>query len=68
HCGLILDACRAGPKTATELVPVVFHRPLDPHQMGFAFSEVVAHVNCMRARGEIVQVRDERGVLRQHLA
>lgn len=68
RCGLILEACRTGPKTATELVPVVFHRPLDPHQMGFAFSEVVAHVNCMRTRGEIVQRRDADGVLRQHLA
>jgi hypothetical protein len=29
-------------------VPVVFRRTIDdPHQMGFAFSEVLAHVNYM---------------------
>ena len=29
-------------------VPVVFRRVIDdPHQMGFAFSEVLAHVNYM---------------------
>jgi hypothetical protein len=32
--------------------------------MGFAFSEVVAHVNCMRNRGELVQFRDVDGILR----
>ena len=30
-----------------ELVPVVFHRALDEHQTGFAFGEVLAHVNHM---------------------
>ena len=29
-------------------MPVVFRRAIDdPHQMGFAFSEVLAHVNYM---------------------
>ena len=41
-------ACRRGPCTAADLVPVVFRRVIDdPHQMGFAFSEVLAHVNYM---------------------
>jgi hypothetical protein len=36
------------PHTAADLVPVVFRRAIDdPHQMGFAFSEVLAHVNYM---------------------
>jgi hypothetical protein len=34
-------------------VPVLFHRNLDPHQMSFAFSEAMAHVNHMLRRGEL---------------
>jgi glyoxylase-like metal-dependent hydrolase (beta-lactamase superfamily II) len=64
RCGLIADACRTVPRTATDLVPVVFPKVTDPHQMSFAFSEVVAHVNCMRNRGELVQFREADGILR----
>ena len=65
RCELIAEACRIEPRTATDLVPVVFaSRVLDPHQMGFAFSEVVAHVNYMRNRGELEQFRAADGALR----
>jgi hypothetical protein len=48
RCRAIASACRRAPCTAAELVPVVFRRVIDdPHQMGFAFSEVLAHVNYM---------------------
>jgi len=47
RCDRILQACRSGPKSAAELIPFVFARTFDPHQMGFAFSEVLAHVNYM---------------------
>lgn len=53
RCTLIAAACAEGPKSVAELVPVIFHRPLDPHQMSFAFSEVHAHVNYMLGRGEL---------------
>ena len=35
RCGEVMSACEA-PKSAVELVPVLFRRPLDRHQMGFA--------------------------------
>lgn len=47
RCRAIDQACRQAPKSAAELVPVLFRRQLDPHGMGFAFSEVLAHVNFM---------------------
>jgi glyoxylase-like metal-dependent hydrolase (beta-lactamase superfamily II) len=50
RCELILQACRAAPQSAAELVPVLFTRDLDPHQLGFAFTEVLAHVNYMLRR------------------
>src|SRR5262245_40706208 len=38
RCRAIEGACRRGPCTAADLVPVVFRRVIDdPHQMGFAF-------------------------------
>jgi glyoxylase-like metal-dependent hydrolase (beta-lactamase superfamily II) len=53
RCAAIARACRAAPRSAAELVPVLFSRALDPHQMSFAFSEVQAHVNYMLRRGEL---------------
>ena len=47
RCAAIAEASRAQPKSAADLVPVLFHRSLDPHQMSFAFSEVLAHLNYM---------------------
>ena len=64
RCALIAEACREAPRTATELIPVVFKRPLDAHQTSFAFSEIVAHVNYMRVRGELRQFADAGGALR----
>jgi len=64
RCAAIAAACRSAPKSAAELVPVVFHSPLDPHQMSFAFSEVLAHVNFMLAQGELAWAEPGNGVQR----
>jgi len=53
RCEMIARACKQGSKSVADLVPVIFPRPLDPHQLSFAFSEVHAHVNYMVGRGEI---------------
>jgi hypothetical protein len=53
RCDAIAKASRSAPRSAAELVPVLFTRELDPHQMSFAFSEVQAHVNYMLGRGEL---------------
>jgi hypothetical protein len=64
RCDRILQACQVAPRSAAELVPFVFTRRLDPHQMGFAFGEVLAHVNYMRRRGELKQIKTADGILR----
>jgi glyoxylase-like metal-dependent hydrolase (beta-lactamase superfamily II) len=64
RCAMIHAACVKGAKTAAELVPVIFHRALDPHQMSFAFSEVLAHVNYMVREGDLAWVREDNGVHR----
>lgn len=64
RCDAIRDACAKRPRSAAELVPVLFHIELDAHQMGFAFSEVMAHVNYMLHRGELLRERTTDGVYR----
>ncbi len=66
RCAQIAEAARQAPRTAAELLPVLFKRQMDAHQTGFAFGEVLAHVNYMRRRGELVQMREADGVLRVH--
>jgi glyoxylase-like metal-dependent hydrolase (beta-lactamase superfamily II) len=55
RCERLADACREAPLTAADLVPALFHRLLDAHQTGFAFGEVLAHVNYMVKRGELAR-------------
>ncbi len=56
RCMAILEACKVGPQTVANLVPVIFGRPIDdPHQLVFAFGEALAHVNAM-IRAERVRV------------
>lgn len=64
RCSLIAEACGTGPKSVADLVPVLFPRPLDPHQMSFAFSEVHAHVNRMLRRRELETIVSDEGISR----
>ena len=57
RCVLIAGAVASGPKTVSDLVPVLFTRQLDPHQLSFAFSETMAHVNYMVRRGQLIWER-----------
>ena len=61
RCVAIIEACRRAPHTTADLVPIVFHRTIDdPHQMGFAFSEVLAHVNYLLHERRLRPVTDGR--------
>jgi glyoxylase-like metal-dependent hydrolase (beta-lactamase superfamily II) len=64
RCGEITVACRESPLSVAEIVPLLFTRALDAHQTGFAFGEVLAHVNHMRGRGELRLETDAGGVER----
>jgi glyoxylase-like metal-dependent hydrolase (beta-lactamase superfamily II) len=46
RCGEVLVACEL-PKTAVELLPVLFRRTLDRHQLGFALGEALAHLHYL---------------------
>jgi glyoxylase-like metal-dependent hydrolase (beta-lactamase superfamily II) len=62
RCGEIAAACTDAPRTVAEVLPVLFPRALDAHQTGFAFGEVLAHVNYMVRRGELAIETDADGV------
>ena len=64
RCALIGKACAKTPLTVSELVPVVFPRELDIHQLGFAFSETLAHVNRMLRRAELTKIVSDDDVVR----
>ena len=58
-----LDAC-ATPATLREVMPKLFDRPLDGHQLQFALGESLAHLNHLVERGDIVRQLDDAGILR----
>ena len=51
---------RSGPQSAFELVPVMFKRPLDLHQMTFAMGESIAHLHALWLRRQ-ARALDRRG-------
>ena len=59
----IIAAC-GDPQSALQLLPVLFRRPLDRHQMAFALGEALAHLHYLAGRGELVCERGDDGVNR----
>jgi glyoxylase-like metal-dependent hydrolase (beta-lactamase superfamily II) len=59
-----LEACAAAPQSAFELVPVLFKRPLDLHQMTFAMGESIAHLHALWYRGPLEREIGADGVIR----
>lgn len=48
----LLGACDE-PRTAAEILPVLFRRELDTHQLFFAMGEAIAHLNHLLHRGRV---------------
>lgn len=57
RCHLIREACATAPQSVADLVPILFPRKLDPHQLSFAFSETLAHANRLVRRLELAVVK-----------
>jgi glyoxylase-like metal-dependent hydrolase (beta-lactamase superfamily II) len=66
RCDVIEQACDSAPRSIAELIPMLFRRPLDPQQMGFAFGEVLAHVNHMLGAGRLAA--EEQGAVERFRA
>ncbi len=50
RCDDVIAAC-ARPCSAADLLPVLFRRQLDRHQMGFALGEALAHLHYLEKPG-----------------
>ena len=52
------------PKTAGEIVPLMFTRPLDTHQLTFALGEALGHCHCLWLAGALKRQVGEDGIIR----
>jgi glyoxylase-like metal-dependent hydrolase (beta-lactamase superfamily II) len=52
RCAAILAACER-PQSAADLLPVLFRRSLDRHQIAFALGEALAHLHYLRGEGAL---------------
>lgn len=59
-----LEACRQSPRSAADLLPVLFSRRLDLHQTTFAMGEAIAHLHALVVRGQLASELDADEVLR----
>ena len=60
----VAQACATSPCSASDIVPVMFKRKLDLHQMTFALGEALAHLHALWFRGELTRKLDADGVVR----
>lgn len=51
---------------ASDILPVLFKRPLDAHQMTFALGEALAHLHLLWHDGSFRRLQDAQGVYRFH--
>jgi glyoxylase-like metal-dependent hydrolase (beta-lactamase superfamily II) len=59
----VLAAC-AEPRSAHDILPVLFRRQLDMHQMTFAMGEAIAHLHALYFDGKLRRMAGDDGVLR----
>jgi len=58
------SACRAAPRTASDVLEVLFRRKLDNNQIFFAMGEAIAHLHCLQYDGKLARTVDKDGVAR----
>jgi len=57
-----LEAAIETPKNAAEILPVLFRRPLDEHQLVFAIGEAIAHLHFLWRAGRAKRTIDADGI------
>jgi len=60
----VMTACAQGPKSAADLLAVLFKRKLDLHQTTFAMGESIAHLHALWLGGKLQRTLDGDGVYR----
>jgi glyoxylase-like metal-dependent hydrolase (beta-lactamase superfamily II) len=60
---VVLEACKKAPQSAADIVPVMFNRKFDTHQMTFALGESLAHLHALMYTGEVTRSERTDGVV-----
>ncbi|POR48206.1 glyoxylase-like metal-dependent hydrolase (beta-lactamase superfamily II) [Paraburkholderia eburnea] len=60
----VLEACASAPQCAADIVPLMFKRKLDMHQLTFALGEALAHLHLLWLEGKLTRQIGEDGVIR----
>lgn len=60
----VREACSTKPHSAADIVPLMFKRQLDIHQMTFALGEALAHLHLLWLAGELKRTIGDDGVIR----
>ena len=59
----VLAACQT-PQSAADIVPIMFRRELDMHQLTFALGEALAHLHRLWIEGQLQRHKGEDGIIR----
>jgi glyoxylase-like metal-dependent hydrolase (beta-lactamase superfamily II) len=59
----VLAACHS-PQSAADIVPIMFRRDLDMHQLTFALGEALAHLHRLWLDGQLHRRKDQDGIIR----
>lgn len=58
-----VSAACATPRTAADIVPIMFRRPLDAHQLSFALGEALAHLHKLWRDGGLRRLKGHDGLI-----
>jgi hypothetical protein len=59
-----MDDLKGKPKSAGELLGLLFRRPLDAHQTFFAMGEAIAHLHYLYYAGRLQRAAGADGIMR----
>ena len=62
--GELIESLKQKPRSAGELLGVLFRRPLDAHQTFFAMGEAIAHLHYLYYAGKARRVPGKDGIIR----
>jgi len=60
----LLQACGDAPRSAADVLALIFRRPLDTQQMFFAMGEAIAHLHTLERAGRLRRTSGPDGVTR----
>ena len=63
----LVEALKHEPRSAAELLGVLFRRPLDAHQTFFAMGEAIAHLHYLHYAGRVRRALGDDGIMRYGL-